>query len=154
MEEQVRRIVCESGHLYGHDSDGNVFTNSEETYRGAEGSRFISHGEWSDPEIWYNGKSANANDVEDMMREYYKEECEERETFLPMRNLIICLPNGLKNIWMNISLKCNCFHNIRKNLYDIEPFIFEYGSLLYRLFGMMGCFSNSLHLFRLPVRIV
>lgn len=70
--------VCESGHLYGHDSDGNVFTNSEETYRGVEGSRFISHGEWSDPEIWYNGKSANANDVEDMMWEYYKEECEER----------------------------------------------------------------------------
>lgn len=78
IEEQVRRIVCESGHLYGHDSDGNVFTNSEETYRGVEGSRFISHGEWSDPEIWYNGKSANANDVEDMMWEYYKEECEER----------------------------------------------------------------------------
>lgn len=78
IENQVRRIVCESGHLYGHDSDGNVFTNSEEAYRGVEGSRFISHGEWSDPEIWYNGKSANANDVEDMMREYYKDECEER----------------------------------------------------------------------------
>lgn len=74
IEEQVKRIICEGGHLYGHDGDGNAFTNSEETYRGVEGSRFISHGEWSDPEIWYNGKSANANDVEDMMWEYYKEE--------------------------------------------------------------------------------
>lgn len=34
IENQVRRIICEGGHLYGHDSDGNTFTNSEETYRG------------------------------------------------------------------------------------------------------------------------
>ena len=51
---------------------------------------------------------------------------------------------------MNISLKCNCFHNIRKNLYDIDPFIFEFGSLLHRFFDMMdvlvihSAFSASL----------
>ena len=53
----------EAGNLYGHHEDGTPFTNSKDTWRGVKGTTFISHGEWSDPEIWYKGKELNANDV-------------------------------------------------------------------------------------------
>lgn len=41
---------------------------------GIEGIGFISHGEWSDPEIEYNGKIVNAIVIEDAMVERYRED--------------------------------------------------------------------------------
>lgn len=76
MGESKNRI-SESGHLYGHYEDGTPFTNSNETWRGVNGTTFISHGEWSDPEIWYKGKELNATDIEDGLWEWYKEDCSE-----------------------------------------------------------------------------
>ena len=38
-------------------------------YRGVEGSRFIYHGEWSDPEVYYKGYLFNAWDIEDDISE-------------------------------------------------------------------------------------
>lgn len=44
-------------------------------WRGVEGVTMIWHGEWSDPELEYDGKVANYLDVENTMWERYKEEC-------------------------------------------------------------------------------
>lgn len=76
MGESKQRI-SEAGHLYGHYEDGTPFTNSKNTWRGVKGTTFISHGEWSDPEIWYKGKELNANDIEDGLWDWYKEDCSE-----------------------------------------------------------------------------
>lgn len=49
---------------------------------GIEGIGFISHGEWSDPELEYKGKRFNAHDVEDAMWDRFCEEhpeCDEDE---------------------------------------------------------------------------
>lgn len=72
-----KKRINEGGHLYGHNEDGTPFTNSKETWRGVKGTTFISHGEWSDPEIWYKGKELNANDIEDGLWSWYQEECSE-----------------------------------------------------------------------------
>jgi hypothetical protein len=67
----------EGGHLYHKDEDGNVWTNSKETYRGVPGSTYIWHGEWSDPEILWDGVELNANDVEESLWYSYEEECKD-----------------------------------------------------------------------------
>lgn len=43
-------------------------------YRGAEGIEFISHGEWCDPELVYDGKSFNYWDIEDALWSMFCEE--------------------------------------------------------------------------------
>lgn len=68
-----------AGHIYGHDEDGKVFTNSKETYRGVPGSVFIWHGEWSDPEILYKDHELNAVDVEEGMWNTFQEYCNDEE---------------------------------------------------------------------------
>lgn len=77
IREAVKSVLGEGGHLYHKDEDGNVWTNSKETYRGVPGSTYIWHGEWSDPEILWNGVELNANDVEDFLWETYEMDCEE-----------------------------------------------------------------------------
>ena len=78
VRESIKRVLKEdAGHLYGHYDDDTPFTNSTETYRGVPGTTFISHGEWSDPEIWYDGVELNANDVEEGLWYTYKDVCEE-----------------------------------------------------------------------------
>ena len=72
------RIIKEGGNLYHKDEDGNVWTNSKETYRGVPGSTYISHGEWADPEVLWNGVELNANDIEECLWYSYKDDCEER----------------------------------------------------------------------------
>lgn len=67
----------EGGHLYHKGEDGKVYTNSKETYRGVPGSVFISHGEWADAEILWDGVELNANDVEEGLWYSYKDDCEE-----------------------------------------------------------------------------
>ena len=74
---ESKRHISEAGHLYGYSEDGTPFTNSKDTWRGVKGTTFISHGEWSDPEIWYKGKELNASDIEDGLWGWYKEECYE-----------------------------------------------------------------------------
>ena len=77
ISECVKRALNEGGHLYHKDEDGNVWTNSKETYRGVPGSTYIWHGEWADPEVIWKGQSLNVYDIEDGMWSTYKEECEE-----------------------------------------------------------------------------
>ena len=43
-------------------------------YCGIENVGFIWHGEWSDPELEYNGKRCNIHDVEDSMWNSYTED--------------------------------------------------------------------------------
>lgn len=74
-----KRMVSEAGHIYHKDEDGNVWTNSKETYRGVPGSTFIWHGEWSDPEVLWKGSELNVNDVEDSLWEDYEYACRERK---------------------------------------------------------------------------
>jgi hypothetical protein len=64
----------EGGHLYTKDTDGNVYTTSKETWRGVPNTTFVSHGEWSDPEIIYQGCSLNYYDVEDLLEYNYQED--------------------------------------------------------------------------------
>ncbi len=71
------RMIKEGGHLYHKDEDGNVCTNSKETYRGVPGSIYIWHGAWSDPEVIWKGVSLNANDIEDRLWYSYEDRCEE-----------------------------------------------------------------------------
>lgn len=77
VRNSVKRALMEAGNLYGHYDDGTVFTNSKETWRGVPGTVYIWHGEWSDPEILYQGKELNATDVESVLWENYKEDCRE-----------------------------------------------------------------------------
>lgn len=44
---------------------------------GIPGTVFIYHGEWSDPEVWYDGEEYNASMFEDTFWDMYKTECEE-----------------------------------------------------------------------------
>jgi len=77
VKESVSKILNEGGHLYHKDEDGNVWTNSKETYRGVPGSVYIWHGEWSDPEVLWDGVELNANDIEESLWYSYKEYCDE-----------------------------------------------------------------------------
>ena len=77
LMNENKQYISEAGHLYGYDEDGTPFTNSTDTWRGVKGTTFISHGEWSDPEIWYKGKELNASDIEDGLWSWYQEECSE-----------------------------------------------------------------------------
>ena len=45
------------------------------TYRGIEGTHYIWHGEWSDPEVIYKDCSLNAHDIEDLLWQRYRELC-------------------------------------------------------------------------------
>ena len=71
------RVIRESGDLYGHYDDGTPFTNSKKRFHGIPGTVFIYHGEWSDPEVWYDGEEYNASMFEDTLWDMYKTECEE-----------------------------------------------------------------------------
>ena len=72
------RVIRESGDLYGHYDDGTPFTNSKKRFHGIPGTVFIYHGEWSDPEVWWDGVELNANDIEESLWYFYKDDCKER----------------------------------------------------------------------------
>lgn len=78
VKESVKRVIKENGRRasrrrmneQGGDvswrgDDGVARTTSKSTYRGVPGSRFIWHGEWSDPEIEWDGELINYNEFED-----------------------------------------------------------------------------------------
>lgn len=79
IKKNIKKVLNEAGHLYWKDEDGVAHTNSKETYRGVPGTTYISHGEWSDPEVWYDGCELNVNDIEDSLWYSYKDKCEEKE---------------------------------------------------------------------------
>ena len=66
-----------AGHIYFKDENGVAYTNSKDTYRGVPGSTYISHGEWADAEVWYDGESINVNDAEDYMWGDYVYDCKD-----------------------------------------------------------------------------
>jgi hypothetical protein len=74
IKESIKQVLMEGGHLYTKDTDGNVYTTSKETWRGVPNTTFVSHGEWSDPEIIYQGCSLNYYDVEDLLEYNYQED--------------------------------------------------------------------------------
>lgn len=106
IREAVKNVLMEGGHLYHKDEDGNVWTNSKETYRGVPGSTYIWHGEWSDPEILWNGVELNANDVEEGLYYAFKDACSddwdreefEKSTGKPLKENEQCYEEWLK--WM------------------------------------------------------
>lgn len=51
--------------------------SKKDYFYGIYGIRYISHGEWSDPELIWHGKSFNYYDVENPLWAYYNEECAE-----------------------------------------------------------------------------
>lgn len=72
-----RKMLKEGGHIYVKNDDGTIFTNSKNTWRGVKGTTFIWHGEWSDPEVLYDGEELNASQLEDYAWDVYKTECRE-----------------------------------------------------------------------------
>lgn len=79
IQEAVNSALNEGGHLFNQNDDGSVYTNSKQTYRGVKGSKYIYHGEWSDPEILWKGKLINANEMEEGLWQMYNEQCEQYE---------------------------------------------------------------------------
>lgn len=77
IKELVNMVLKEAGHLYWKDEDGIAHTNSKEKWHGVEGTTFIYHGEWSDPEVWYDGEELNYNHLEDNVWAEYEYECKE-----------------------------------------------------------------------------
>ena len=76
-------MIKEGGDLYGHYDDGTPFTNSKRKFHGIPGTVFIWHGEWSVPEVWYNGICTRPS-------------AKKREENRQIGNMIIYLQNGLR----------------------------------------------------------
>lgn len=75
--EVLRMINEDAGHLYWHDENGKAHTNSRETWRGVKGTIYVYHGDWSDPEVLYDGEEINYWDLEENAWDSYKCECED-----------------------------------------------------------------------------
>lgn len=73
IRESVKRVLNEAGHLYWEDDEGNPYTNSKELYRNVPGAIYVSHGQWSDPEIIYKRKAINLYDIEDSLWTWYND---------------------------------------------------------------------------------
>ena len=80
IKESVKTILNEGGHLTWND-DGRMKTNSKDTWYGVPGSTFVWHGEWSDPEIYFEYKGEqyviNGSEAEDWLWNNFKEYCQE-----------------------------------------------------------------------------
>ena len=81
IKKSVKSFINEGGHLTWKDDDGRMHTNSQDNWYGIEGATFVSHGEWSDGEIYfdYEGEQyvINANDAEEWLWNDFKDYCEE-----------------------------------------------------------------------------
>lgn len=73
----VNEAINEAGHLYWKDNKGIPHTNSKDKWHGVEGTTYISHGEWADSEVWYDGEELNGTNLEDNAWEKYCIDCEE-----------------------------------------------------------------------------
>ena len=72
--EGVIENLSEGGHLYGELPNGDIFTNSKDTFHGVPGSTVVSHGEWADPELFYKGKKVDLDAVQERLDDDYFEE--------------------------------------------------------------------------------
>ena len=63
---------------------------------GIENIQFISHGNWSDPEIYYRGKYYNAAEVEEILYEEYSEQVAEELTDLSFEDWMLSQGNTIK----------------------------------------------------------
>lgn len=81
IKKSVKSFINEGGHLTWKDDDGRMHTNSRHTWYGVEGSTFVSHGEWSDGEIYfdYQGEQyvINAYEAEQWLWNDFKDYCQE-----------------------------------------------------------------------------
>lgn len=83
IKESVNKVLKE--HMEFPSENGGFFDSSERinsknnTWRGVEGTKFIYHGEWSDPEVLYNDEKLNYNDLENNLWAEYEYECEEMD---------------------------------------------------------------------------
>lgn len=72
--DKTLKSLCETAGDLTWEMDGQKYTTSQNTYRGVPGTTYVYHGEWSDPEIWYDDESINANDIEDSLWNDFREE--------------------------------------------------------------------------------
>lgn len=79
-ESDLHRIVKESVKRVLRESKVRTRRRviKEDTWRGVPDTKFIWHGEWSDPEIEYKGKLINSNDVEEGLEIAYNSDVEDR----------------------------------------------------------------------------
>lgn len=73
-DKQLKNIIAESVRSVLSEER----KNNQNTFRGVKGSIIIDHGDWADPEIWYDGKTFNYWDIENTLYGYYVNDCEER----------------------------------------------------------------------------
>lgn len=74
-ESDLHRIVKEE--LEKFDGRPSSFSEKHtETYRGIPGTKFVWHGEWSDPEVIYKGKTMNYWDCDEMLNDAYDADVE------------------------------------------------------------------------------
>ena len=84
-----------------------VKASSEKLFYGVPGVKFIWHGEWSDPEVEYEGEVYNYYDLEDALYAEYNEICAEEGTS--------CTDKGFEN-WVHENPDV-----VYGWLYDLEP---------------------------------
>lgn len=81
ISESVKNVLNEGGHLTYKDENGRMHTNSKRTWYGVPGSTFVWHGEWSDPEIYfdYEGEQYvfNGSEMEDILWDNFRDYCQE-----------------------------------------------------------------------------
>lgn len=73
MKQRIRLTESQLKNLIASSVKRALREGLYPTWRGLEGSKFIWHGEWGDPEIEYDGVLFNGSDADDMLWEYYKE---------------------------------------------------------------------------------
>lgn len=74
-------------------------------FYGIYGIRFIWHGQWSDPEIIWHGKSFNYYDLENTLYSYYSEEQNPLDFEIWVKKNAYLAREILQNL-----LDCKCFY--------------------------------------------
>lgn len=83
-------------------------------FYGIYGIEFVYHGDWSDPEIIWHGKSFDYFDVENPMWEVFSEECEEK--LVPVSDREDMFPGWVKSHaslareYLQNLMDCKCFY--------------------------------------------
>ena len=72
IKESINRVLKETKTINRHKKH-----LSESTYRGIPNTKFVWHGEWSDPEVIYKGKSINYWDADEHLNSSYQADVED-----------------------------------------------------------------------------
>lgn len=73
IAENIKKQLKENGQLYGQTLGGGKLGDSN-NFRGCPSIKIRWHGEWSDPELMYNGYLANYYEIEDYLVAQAREE--------------------------------------------------------------------------------